>query len=125
MITFNEIVAQSLCVTDLRRELSRYESSLYNVSKDGYIKSVRRNPAQDVIKDSINNMIEIESQLLSEMATRFRLKEHYLKTVQACTDALRIALDNNSKEQIQKFEDQILILENKQDLKWELAFPSL
>jgi hypothetical protein len=124
MISFDNIVTQSLRVTNLRRELSRYESSLF-ISKDGYIKSVRKNAAQDVIKKSITSMIEIESQLLSEMATKFRLKEQYLKAVQACTDALRIALDNNAKEQIQKFEDQILILESKKDLKWELAFPSL
>jgi hypothetical protein len=125
MITFDNIVTQSLRVTNLRRELSRYESSLYVVSKDGYIKSVRKNAAQDEIIKSINNMIEIESQLLSEMATKFRIKEHYLNAVQACTDNLRLALDANSKEYIEKIEEHFLILENKEDLKYELVFPSL
>jgi hypothetical protein len=125
MITFNDIVTQSLRVTNLRREFSRYESSLYNVSKDGYISSVRTNSAQDVIKKSITSMIEIETQNLNAMATKFRLKEHYLKAVQECTDNLRLALDSNAKEYIEKIEEHFLILENKEDLKWELAFPSL
>jgi predicted transposase YbfD/YdcC len=59
------------------------------------------------------------------MATKFRLKEHYLKAVQECTDNLRLALDSNAKEYIEKIEEHFLILENKEDLKWELAFPSL
>jgi hypothetical protein len=45
--------------------------------------------------------------------------------VQECTDALRWALDANSKERIEKIEEYILVLENKEDLKYELTFPQL
>jgi hypothetical protein len=125
MITFNEIIKQALTVSNMKQELSRYEGSLLHISKDGFVTKVRRNPAQETIILSITSLIEIESQKLSEMATKFRLKEHYLKAVQECTDALRWALDANAKERIEKIEAFFLVLENKEDLKYELVFPSL
>ena len=125
MITFNQIIGQSLNVSNLKQELSRYEGSLLSISKDGFITRVRLNSAQTAIINATNNLIDAESQKLTEMATRFRLKEHYLKAVQECTDALRWALDANSKERIEKIEEYILVLENKEDLKYELTFPQL
>ena len=124
MITFNQIVQKSMLVSNFKRELRRYQASMLHM-ENGFVSSVRKNVAQQYIIMSIEDMIKAESENLTALAEEFRLKEHYLKSVQECTDSLSQALEANSKEKIEKLDSILTNIEKQEDLRYEVTYPSL
>lgn len=124
MITFNQIIQKSMLVSNIKRELRRYQSSMLHM-ENGFIFSVRKNVAQEKIIMSIEDMIKAESENLTALAEEFRLKEHYLKSVQECTDSLSYALEANSKEKIEELDSILINIGNQEDLRYEVIYPSL
>ena len=125
MISFDKIVQKSMLVSNIKRELRRYQTSMLHMEKNGFVISVRKNVAQDKVIMSIEDMIKAESENLTALAEEFRLKPEYLKSVQECTDKLSYALEANSKDKIEALDSILKIIKSQKDLRYEVTYPSL